>query len=68
MLTYAQEKGPQKLIWNSDTLFLRNWKTVPATELKQGAHITVYYHSPFFGKPFVTKVVLDNDDNHQEKM
>ena len=60
-LTYAQEKGPQKLIWNSVTQFLRDLKSVPATELKQGAHLTVYYHSPFFGKPFATKVVLDND-------
>jgi hypothetical protein len=59
-LTYVQERGPQKLIWNSDTQFLRGLKSVPSTELKQGAHITVYYHSPFFGKPFVTKAVLVN--------
>jgi hypothetical protein len=61
-LTYAQEKGPQKLIWNSDTQFLRNRKPVQVTELKQGEHVTVYYHSPFFGKPFATKVVLDGDE------
>ena len=62
MLTYTQEKGPQKLIWKSDTQFLRDLKSVQATELKQGAHITVYYHSPFFGKPFATKVVLNNGE------
>lgn len=61
-LTYAQEKGPQKLIWNSDTQFLHNLKSVSPTELKQGTHITIYFHSPFFGKPFATKVVLDNDE------
>ncbi len=60
-LTYIQERGPQKLIWKSDTQFLRDLKPVPATELKQGAHITVYYHSPFFGKPFAAKVVFEND-------
>ena len=61
MLTYAQEKGPQKLIWNSDTEFLRDLKPVSATELNEGTHITIYYHSPFFGKPYATKVVWTNN-------
>ena len=61
MLTYAQEKGPQKLIWNSDTEFLRDLKPVSATELKEGTHLTIYYHSPFFGKPYATKVVWTNN-------
>ena len=56
-LTYAQEHGPQKLIWKSDTQFLHDLKLVPATELKEGAQVTVYYHSPFFGKSFATSVV-----------
>ena len=56
-LTYAQESGPQKLAWRSDTQFLKDSKPVPATKLKEGAQVTVYYHSPFFGKPFATKVV-----------
>jgi hypothetical protein len=43
-LTYAQKKGPQKLIGNSDTQFLHNSKPVPATELKQGTPATVHYH------------------------
>ena len=60
MLTYAEQRGPQKLIWKSDTQFLRERKPVPATELKQGASVTVYYHSPFFGKPFAAKVVWVN--------
>lgn len=56
-LTHVQERGPQKLIWKSDTQFLRDLKPVPATELKEGAHVTIYYHSPFFGRPFATKAV-----------
>jgi hypothetical protein len=61
-LAYVQERGPQQLIWKSDTEFLRDWKTVPATELKQGTQATVYYPSPFFGRPFVAKVIWDNGD------
>jgi len=60
-LTYVQERGPQKLIWKTDTQFLRDLKPVPATELREGSHVTIYYHSPFFGKPFATKVVWVND-------
>jgi hypothetical protein len=56
-LTYPQDRGPQAVIWNSDTEFLCDGKIVPATDLKEGAHVTVYYHSPFFGKPFATKIL-----------
>jgi hypothetical protein len=60
-LTYATERGPQKLIWRSDTQFLRDLKSVPVTELKEGTRVTIYYHSPFFGKPFATKVLWVNE-------
>ena len=56
-LTYVQESGPQKLIWKAGTQFLRDGKPVPATELKVGSHVMIYYHSPFFGKTYSTKVV-----------
>lgn len=59
-VSYPQGHGPRKLIWNSDTKFLHDWKFVPATELKEGVPVTVYYHSPVFGKPFVAKVVWTN--------
>jgi hypothetical protein len=36
-------------------------KTVSATELKVGMDVTIYYHSPFFGKPYATKVVWTNN-------
>ena len=60
-LTYAQAPGPQKLIWKSNTQFMRDLKTVSATELKVGMDVTIYYHSPFFGKPYATKVVWTNN-------
>ena len=60
-LTYAQAPGPQKLIWKSDTQFVRDLKPVSATELKVGINVTIYYHSPFFGKPYATKVVWTNN-------
>lgn len=56
-LENPHRSGPRELVWKSDTTFLRDWKVVPATELKEGTHVTVHYHSPFFGKPFLTKVV-----------
>ena len=56
-LSYPQRRGPREVTWYSDTRFLRDWKSVPATELREGTHVTVYFHSPFFGRPYATKVV-----------
>ena len=61
-LTYVQERGPEKLVWKADTQFLCDAKQVPATALLAGRHVTVYYHSPFFGKPYVTKAVWGSGD------
>ncbi len=60
-LTYAQKEGPWELIWKPHTQFLRNLKPTSVTELKTGTQIVVYYHSPFFGKPFATKVVWSDE-------
>ena len=61
ILTLSSPEGrkPQKLIWKSDTLFIRD--SIPASikELKEGSKVTVYYHSPLFGKPIVSKIVWD---------
>ncbi len=53
-------KGPSFLTLTSQTKFIHNWKFAPASELKTAAHATVYYRTPFFGKPFVTKIVWIN--------
>ena len=56
-------KGPSVLALTRQTKFIHNWKFAPASELKKAAHATVYYRTPFFGKPFVTKVVWENGTN-----
>ena len=53
----ANDKGPSDLALTRQTKFIHNWKFAPASELKTGAHATVYYRTPFFGKPFVTRIV-----------
>ena len=60
-LIYDKGRGPRKLACNADTKFLCDWKFVSAAELKEDLHVTVYYHSPFFGKPFVTKVLWGSE-------
>lgn len=53
----AKKKGPSLLALTKETKFLRNWKFVTVNDLKSGSRVVVYYRSPLFGKPFVTKVV-----------
>lgn len=68
-LSYPQGRGPCELVWYSDTKFLHDRKFVPATELREGTYATVYYHSPLFGKPFVTKVVwVDSMQTREQPM
>lgn len=52
--------GPSVLALTRQTKFIHNWKFAPASELKKAAHATVYYRTPFFGKPFVTRIVWIN--------
>ena len=61
-LTIAPTKGngPSVLALTRQTKFIHNWKFAPASELKPGKHATVYYRTPFFGKPFVTRIVWIN--------
>jgi hypothetical protein len=66
-LNYPQGRGPQVVVWNSDTEFLCNGKTVPATALKEGTHATIFYHTPFFGKPFATKITWSMSANPPAK-
>jgi hypothetical protein len=53
----AREAKPLTLVWNSQTRFLQDWRFTTVERLKQGTQITVYYHSPFFGDRFATKIV-----------
>jgi hypothetical protein len=56
----AKGRGPSDLALTKRTKFLHNWDFAPATELRPGNRAVVYYRSPFFGKPFVTKIVWVN--------
>lgn len=47
-----------KFVWNGLTSFFANSQSSDAAILKNGAHVEVIYHAPFFGKPLVTKVTL----------
>jgi len=53
-------KAPTELALPRQTQFIHNWHFAPADELKDGTRAVVYYRTPFFGKPFVTKVVWGN--------
>ena len=46
-----------------DTRFIKDWKFTNDTALKSGLRACVYYRSPIFGKPFVTKVVWTSQQN-----
>lgn len=50
-------KAPVELVLTRQTRFIRDWRFAPASELKPGTHAVVYYRTPFFGRPFATKVV-----------
>lgn len=56
-LANPQPRGPRTFVWKNNTPFLRNRKFVTAGELKEGTRVTAYFHSPFVGKPMVTKIV-----------
>ena len=54
---------PATFAVRGDTKFIKDWKFTDSASLKEGLRACVYYRSPFFGKPFVTKVVWTN---HQQ--
>ena len=51
--------APLELFWNSQTRFIEGDRFVTAAELTKGATVTVWYHTPFFGKRFATKIVIE---------
>lgn len=55
----SQGRKSLEVLWKKDTTFLRNWKSDSVASVKEGMRICVFYRSPFFGKPFATKVVWE---------
>lgn len=56
----ANGKAPIEYGLTRQTEFIHNRHFVTASELKTGTKAVVYYRTPFFGKPFVTKIVWIN--------
>ena len=44
-------------VWSKQTYFFRHLKPVPPAELYKGAQATIYYRSPFFGSPRLTRII-----------
>lgn len=59
-LQCGKDTQPLELVWTKDTKFLKNWQFSDSAQLKPSQPVTVFYHSPFFGKTFATKVVWQN--------
>ena len=53
----ADSAQPLVVDWNPETSFIRDRRFDRADSLQAGARACVHYRSPFFGRPFVTKVV-----------
>ena len=53
------EAVPLTLVWNSQTRFIEGTDFVTAAALTKGARVTLSYHTPFFGKRFATKIVIE---------
>lgn len=54
-----------ELVWTKQTKFLQDGKFTDAALLKTNQTVLVYYHSPFFGKKFATKVVWQNGSSNK---
>lgn len=56
VLRCAGGAKPLSLVWLRGAIFLKDGKLANSGELTIGQRIFVFYHRPFFGKPFITKV------------
>lgn len=53
-----REDKAKAYVWNKRTRFVREISFVEASALRSGARADVTVHSPFFGEPFVSRVIL----------
>jgi hypothetical protein len=60
LFTPAKGQVPRQLVVTRQTKFIHDWQFASAGEVKPGTKAVIYYRVPFFGKPFVTKVVWSN--------
>ena len=48
-------------VLKKDATLLREWKRADLDAVAPGLQACVYFHSPFFGRPFVTKIIVLNE-------
>ena len=53
-----REDESKAYVWNKRTRFVREIRFIEASALSKGARADVTVHSPFFGEPFVSRVIL----------
>lgn len=63
----AEDLTPREYVWTKSTEFVENRRFVDASALKEGMSAKIYYHTPFFGKPYVSKVVWLSENPLSEK-
>ena len=61
----TNDKSSVSFAWNQNTDFVAGTEFVPASRLSRGAPVEIILHRPFFGEPFVTKVVFLNRTTKQ---
>lgn len=60
LFTPANGQAPRQLVMTGQTKFIHDWQFASAGEVKPGTKAVIYYRTPFFGKPFITKVEWSN--------
>lgn len=63
----AKAAASLELIWKRDTRFIENNHFVDSASLRKGTQIAAYYHTPFFGKPYLSKVVWSRPASANER-
>lgn len=53
-----REDKAKAYVWNKRTRFVREISCLEASALRSGSRVDVTVHSPFFGEPFVARVIL----------
>jgi hypothetical protein len=61
------ENSPREFVWTKITEFFADSHPTTATALKAGMKVTVYYHTPFLGKPYVSRVVWQTETPSVDK-
>lgn len=54
----ASKGSAISFVWNKRTIFSTSTRPADASILKKGRRVDTIYHTPFFGKPYVSRVML----------